>query len=105
MNRRDYQMSALEISDHVAPHLKSKLAGTDIDYNKWADTFEKWGRTYIDPANGGSKLSSFSLLDCQNGNFLILDPKNSNTKVVYYIAEKYDAIVKAMLTYKPMNER
>jgi hypothetical protein len=105
LTRKNYRMSALEISDNVAPHLKASLEGTGIDYNKWADTFEKWGRTYVDPAQGGSKLSDFSLLDCQNGNFLILTPKNSSTKVVYYIAEKYDPIVKAMLTYTPKNEK
>lgn len=104
ISRKNYRMSALEISDHVAPHLKKSLEGTNIDYSSWADTFEKWGRTYVDPAQGGSKLSDFTILDCQNGNFLILNPKNSSNKVIYYIAEKFDPIVKAMLTYTPQNE-
>lgn len=99
---RTYTMTALEIADHVAPHLQKHLEGTGINYQEWADTFEKWGRTYVDDSQGGSKPSTFIVKDFQNGNFLVLKPK-SGKSVCYYIAERYDAIIKGMLSYAPQN--
>lgn len=101
---KTYTMTALEIADHVAPHLQRQLTGTGIDYQEWADTFEKWGRTYVDPSQGGNKLSTFVVQNYQNGNFLILQPK-TGPAVCYYIAEKYDAIIKGMLSYVPQSAK
>lgn len=102
VSEKTYTMTALEIADKVAPHLETQLKGTGIDYQEWADTFEKWGRTYVDPSQGGNKLSTFVVQDYQNGNFLILQPK-TGAAVCYYIAEKFDPIVKGMLSYVPQS--
>ncbi|PKK90787.1 MAG: hypothetical protein CVV64_07875 [Candidatus Wallbacteria bacterium HGW-Wallbacteria-1] len=99
-----YKISALEIADHVAPHIKEKLKNTDIDYETWADTFEKWGRTYVDDSKGGKKRSTFVIQDYQNANFLIIRPRRGK-KVCYYVAEKYQPIVDAILSYIPLVER
>lgn len=101
---RTYKMSALEIEENVAPHLEEYLKDKDIDFQKWADTFEKWGRTYVDPSSGGKKRSTFIVKDYRNGNFLILKPRRGK-QVCYYIAEKFQEIVNGMLTYSPLAEK
>jgi hypothetical protein len=102
--QKNFQLSAIEIADHVYPHVKDYLKDTNIDIDSWSDKFEIWGRTYVDPADGGKRRSHFIALDFQNGNFLVVSPRRGQKKC-YYISEKFDSIIKAIISYTPLNEK
>lgn len=104
ISKKKFMLTALEIGEKVYPHVKEYLKDSNIDIDSWTDKFEIWGRTYVDPSRGGKKRSKFIAIDFQNGNFLIVSPRRGNKKC-YFISEKYDSIIKSILSYTPSNEK
>jgi len=98
---RKYLLSALEIADEVAPYVDEQLKDTDIDYEVWAERFEEFGRTYVNPSKAGKEKTRFEIVDFQNGNFIVVQAKKPfKRKMAYFIAEDYDSIIKVLLDYK-----
>lgn len=96
----EYKLSALEVADEMAPFVRKSLEGSDIDYEYWAERFEEFGRTYVNPSKAGKKETYFKVVDCQNGNYIVVQAtKPFKRKMAYFIAEDYDLIIKVLLDY------
>jgi hypothetical protein len=98
---REFRLSALEVAEEVAPFIKDRLKDSEIDFEYWAERFEEFGRTYVNPSKAGKKKTYFQVADYQNGNFLVVQAtKPFKRKMAYFISEDHDLIIKALLDFK-----
>lgn len=99
------RLTPLEIGKEVGPYLDRHLKALEETDKVWADSFERWGRSYIDLRGGGKQPFDLELRDYRNGNFILLEPSKGKGRVCYFIPEKFDALVKALLEYRTRDER
>lgn len=102
---KNMRLTPIEIGKEVGPYLDTYLKKLENRNKTWADNFEKWGRSYIDLRGGGKEPINLELRDYRNGNFLLLDPRKGKGRVCYFIPEKFDSLVKALLNYRTREER
>lgn len=103
---KEYQLTALELTERVAPFVKKHLANSDINYDYWAERFEEFGRTYVNPSKAGKEKNYFQVADYQNGNYVVVHAtKPFKRKMAYFISEDHDLIIKVLLRYQVEDER
>ena len=101
LSTRKLKITAVEASDELTPYMRNALKNSNIDFEKWTERIEEFARSYVNPGNAGKIPCDIKVYDYQNGNIVVIKATLlHNKKMVYFVGEGKDDVIKALLKYK-----